>query len=428
MAQNIGTFRIEDGAIQIEGIKNLSRLCHYDPSDKNRMFKGIELSEELKDDKGAALFVAGTEIDHSSISKLSRLSEDYQTGFEFDFRLKPTRQLISYFRKIIFKKIDILVSHRGKYRVYSNFFNNVLKSMKGIMEELLSDDILVLHIYQMKFAADNASVKGTKPYFSHVVSGALFSYAIANMKELQEQIHFSSEDMKDLLRAAFLYPIGALNKVDAIIGLPLEERHQGFNDENRNSGKMLENLNLNQDVRDAIEFINEYQFGCFDIVEMKEKSTWYANIVIVVNRYLQEETGLFGIKTKLKDIIDQLNVLAVKKKMNIEVAQAFTLGLSMIDVFDFYQELDDLRSSCEYSSALAYPMTGLASPTLILCKNNVTKCEYLEVGTTAVNLLQQTDELEPGKYCRCSLLSNKLQNFYGEQYNDIKSEKAVEAS
>ncbi|MFC1493298.1 hypothetical protein ACFL6O_05000 [candidate division KSB1 bacterium] len=428
MAQNIGTFLIEENAIHVVGIKNLSRLCHFEPADKNKLFDGLELADELKDDKGAALFVAGTKINHAYISKLIRLSEDYKEDFDFDFRLKPTPELISNFRQIILKKIDLLSSHRAKYRVYANFFKPVDKDIKSILDELLADDILTLHIYQMKFAADNASIKGTKAYFSHVISAVSFSYTIARIKELQDQTHFSDEDIKNLLKTAFLFAIGALNKVDAIIGLPLENRHQGFVDENKNSSGFLQYIDLNQDVRDAVEFVNEYPFGCYDIIEMKEKSTWLANIVIVVNRYLQEETGLFGVKTKLKDIIDHLNVLAVRKRMNIEVTQAFTLGMSMIDVFDFYQELDELSSLCEHNSALPYPMTGLASPTLFLCRNNVKKCEYLEIGTASVNLLQKKDDLEPGQYCRCSLLSNKLQEFYNKQYSDIKGEKVVETS
>ncbi|MFC1563417.1 hypothetical protein ACFL6G_00710 [candidate division KSB1 bacterium] len=423
MAQKIGTFTIEDGVIHVTGIINLSRLSNYIPTDKNLMYDGVVLADELKDDKGAALFVEGTKLTHNNITKLMKLSEDYRDDFEYDFKLKPKPELINHFRTGILKKIDLLISHRAKYRVYANFFNPVTQNMKTILNELLSDDQLVLHIYMMKFAADNASIKGTKAYFSHVCSTALFSYAVVYIKELHEQTGFSKEDVKDLMKTAFLFAIGALSKVDAIIGLPIENRLEGFKDENRNSTSLFKNLELNQDVVDAIEFINEYQLGCFDIVEMKEKSTWLANIVIVVNKYLLEETGLFDVKNKLKEIIDQINVLAVRKKMNIEVAQSITLGLSMIDVFDFYQELDDLKSMCDHNSALPYPMTGLASPTIFLCRNSIRKCGYLETGTKSVNLLKQTDDLEPGQYSRCSLLSKKLQEFYDRQYNDIKKEE-----
>jgi len=157
MAQNIGTFTIEENAIHVVGIKNLIRLCHFESANKAKMFNGLELADELKDDKGAALFVAGTKINHAYISKLNRLAEDYREGFEFDFRLKPTPELIGFFRKIILKKIDILCDHRGKFKVYANFFKPVAKDMRSMLEELLADDILTLHIYQMKFAADNAS-------------------------------------------------------------------------------------------------------------------------------------------------------------------------------------------------------------------------------------------------------------------------------
>ena len=72
MAQKIGTFTVEDGKIHITGIENLCRLCNYVPTDRNQMYSGIELADELKDDKGAALFVAGTQLRHPHITKLDK--------------------------------------------------------------------------------------------------------------------------------------------------------------------------------------------------------------------------------------------------------------------------------------------------------------------------------------------------------------------
>lgn len=422
MALNICKLEIDNGNIGIVGIESLINLCKYNPAEGNRLYRDIELSANLKDDKGAVLYAADSQLTANEIKTLMRLSENFEEGFQLKFHLKPTPSLISHCRNDILRSVNFLISFRAKYKRYSHFFSPAANEMQEIIKELLQDEKLVLHIYKMQYNAEYASTKQAKAYFHHLISVALFSFAIANIKELKEQLNFNKDDHLNLFKVAFLFCIGALSEIDKIIGLPLENRKEGFDEENKTSTALLKNIELESDVLDAIEFINEHSFGVYDIVQMTEKNTWMANIVIIANVYLQEESGLFGVKNKLKDIIDTLNMLAVEKKLNVDVIMSFTHGLSMGDIFDFYQEIENLRELCNTNDSVPYPMSISARPTIFVCKGNVTSCQHFGGGTKAVSLIQGMDELEAGQYSRCNLTSEKLQEFYDKNLSAIQKE------
>ncbi|MFC1553981.1 hypothetical protein ACFL7D_05050 [candidate division KSB1 bacterium] len=422
MAENICKFSIEDGKIVVKGLRSLKRICNYIPDKTVLMYKGVELAEDLKDNKGAVLYAKESKISVLEIRKLTTLQENYEPNFNFNVTLKPAPLLISHFRKEINIKMEKLIEHRGKFKVYSKLFGPITNDIRKLINDALSDDIFALHVYKMKFAAENASNKNSIPFFNHMLSVALFSYAICRQDGLADMIKFSDSDRVNLVKAAFLFGIGALSNVDTLIGLQVDNREEGFDEENKNSTSLLTNLELEQDTKDAIEFINEYPFKVYDIIPMAEKSTWIANIIIVSHLYSQEETGLFGVKSKVKDIVDQLNVMAVDTKLNTHVVQNFTFGLRLTDIFDFYQEIETLQAMCDKSAATPYPMTGFVSPTIFLCKKNVKECQHLETGTKAVTLMKNIGDLSPGQYSRCALVSPKLQKFYDDHYSSIKDD------
>ncbi|MFC1555585.1 hypothetical protein ACFL67_00730 [candidate division KSB1 bacterium] len=423
MGLNICTFTFKEDIIRINGLNCLMSLCNYNHEDSTKFFKGVKLAEDLKDDKGAALYTKGASITHSEVKTLLRLSEKFDEQFELQIALEPTTELCICFEASITGLFDKMIEHKKKYKVYSVFLQPVLKEFKEFLRELLKDEKLTTLVYLMKYSTENASLKTTKQYFYHIVSLVIFAFALSKVKGLKEQLEFTKEDTKDLLRAAFLSSVGAVSAVDRIIGLPEENREEGFKDENKVSGSMIKDKGFNSNVLDAVEFVNEYVYGVYDIVPLKEKNTWMANIVIVLHNYLLEESGLLGKKNKLHDIIDRYNVLAVQNKMNIEVVQALTLGLGMLDIFDFYQEIDNLEELCKQDCAVPYPLTGVASPTLFVCKKNVRECTYLEAGSKAVNLLQNVEGLDAGQYFRCSLITPKLKEFYDKHYKSIKSKE-----
>ncbi len=425
MAIKICTYDIDNEKIHLKGINCLVKLLKYNHQKPLQMYKGAVLADDLLDDKGAALYSVGKSIMYGEVGTLLKLSTNYPESFSFDFKLQPTPELLAHFRKEILLRMKKLIEHRSKYRIYSNFFGPIMKQMGSFMQQVLRDDALVIRLFQMKYNSDNASAKTASQFFNHAVSTAIFSYGLVNFQELSQQIDFTEEDKVDLVKAAFLYSYGAVCSADKIVGLQDQHKKDGFRDENRSTAEQLESVGLGMNTFDAILFVNEYAFGSYDIVEMTEKPTWMANIIIAVNLYLQEETGILGVKNKIKDIVDSINVKAVNKQANIEVAQSLALALKFDELFDFYQEIDMLVATCDKSSAVPYPMTGLGSPTIFVCKHTRKDCKYFEVGSTAVNLITRKGDLDPGKYNRCSLTTPRLQAFYDKHYSDIKEEKVT---
>jgi len=140
----------------------------------------------------------------------------------------------------------------------------------------------------------------------------------------------------------------------------------------------------------------------------------------VAEKYSILESGLFGVRPKISNIADKLNVQALKNRINTHIVKAVTVGLNLQDIFDFYQEIDNLRNICPCNCAAPYPMTGYKSPTIFICRGNKTSCEGYEKSFKAIHLIQQMDDLEPGKYTRCLLITPRLLEFYMCHYSDIK--------
>ncbi|MFC1477371.1 hypothetical protein ACFL6L_02780, partial [candidate division KSB1 bacterium] len=107
------------------------------------------------------------------------------------------------------------------------------------------------------------------------------------------------------------------------------------------------------------------------------------------------------------------------------VVKAITLGLNLKDIFDFYQEMDNLKKMCDFQGgqhAYPYPMTGFKSPTIFICKEGIETCEYYEKSLKAVSLIKPMGDLKEGKYARCLLTTPKLLQFYQDHYEEIKGD------
>jgi len=147
-----------------------------------------------------------------------------------------------------------------------------------------------------------------------------------------------------------------------------------------------------------------------------------------MDAFLQKERGLFGERLEARQGVDQLNIKMMEKQLNDVVVQILTLGLNLSDIFDFYNELDRLVKKCPHNAAVSYPLTALYSPTIFVCKKNVTTCAFLELSVKAVNLIQPLGDLSKGEYHRCKMLTPNLTAFYEEHYDEIKKSTAEKAT
>ena len=111
----------------------------------------------------------------------------------------------------------------------------------------------------------------------------------------------------------------------------------------------------------------------------------------------------------------------MKKDLNEITVKSLTSKLNLKDIFDFYQESQDLIKKCPHdNSGVPYPITGFKSPTLFICCKHVYKRPDTESSVKAVNLFNPIKELKAGKYHRCLLLTPQLSKFYKEHFKEIK--------
>jgi hypothetical protein len=418
-------FSSESENIDIAGIESLAKLCNYHPQKKDIFLDGLELAEDLNSEKGVTLYTQGTVITIDRITRLLSLKES-NPNLIMMFKIKRSAKLIANFKKEIIHKFTKAVDHRKNYKIYFNLMKNVAGNLNPFLDELLSDEDILLTVYKMKFISEMTASKNASLFFTHTINVATFAYAIANLPDIRNLIKFEKSDFTDLLHAAMFHNIGALMEIDKIVGVKDIDKLKRYNEANKKSGYHLNTINLNFDVMDAIRYIGEYYYERYDFIPREDNvACWIANIVVASDLYARFESGLFGVSKKPSQIIDSLNLMARDEKLNLNVVKAFTLGLNLKDIFDFYQEMELLQKMCDYKKggyAWPYPMTGFKSPTIFICQGSFEGCEYFDKSVKAVTLVRPMGKLEEGKYARCQLTSPKLIQFYKDHYEEIKKD------
>jgi len=417
-------FAVDRDTIDVNSVEFLALLCKYHPRHKDKFMTGLKLAEDLVNDQGVTLYTSGTSVTLDRVARLVNL-HDNNPNMEMKIKIQRSAELLENFKKDIVSILHKLMSFRKNYKVYASLLASVDKEFRELVSGILSDENALLNIYKMKFSTDNAPSKNASVIFHHAISVSLFSFAVARQQELSREINFAEEDLTQLTLAAFFHNMGAVINNEVIFKVDGAERVKKYLEANRHSAQYIQGVELKPEALEAIQNVSDFNYGRTDFIHREEnKADWMSNIILIVDRYLQLESGLFGIKKKPSHIIDMLNVQAMNGKWNKKIIKALTIGLNLKDMFDFYQEMDYLRSLCKYKNgghAWPYPLTGFKSPTLFICKSNLTECEYYETSLKAIKIVKPLDELDEGKYARCLLTTPKLIEFYMDHYSEIKN-------
>ena len=256
----------------------------------------------------------------------------------------------------------------------------------------------------------------------HPLNVALISLAIASTELCGVNIKNDRSILVEICKTGMLHNFGGVSKIEKILKVSPERWFSLYWKANLEGLEELENFQLGYTITDAIRYICEYNTdGNYDFVSQIDRSSVIANIVQTAEIFLQKESGLFVEPQPVKRVVNYLNIRVAEKKINLNTVLALTFGLNLVDLFDYYKELENLASDCLFGdSGVPYPLAGLNSATLFVCKDSVAKCKYLSVTRKAVNLAKQMGRLKPGKYFRCLLLTYKLQEFYKKHYKEIK--------
>ncbi len=422
----MGILSLEGEYITIQGLDNIVKFTRFDSADVQQFMDGLELAEDLKSHTGMTLYTKDTEVSHDRIAKLVRLRES-NPDVDFDFIIKRSETLFEKFRKEIKDRVLAQLKRRQTTKVFKDLMVVVVGKIESIMDQILADENVTLSLYQIRFICETAQSPRANFFADHSINMALFCLAIATSNKMEEFIGKDNAKLTEIVKIALFHNYGALLRIDEILELSGDKRIQKYRETNLKGLDKLAPLKLSYDSMMGIRGLHDYHTGRRDFIGKLEGPELFANILVVADIFLQNESGLFTEPTGARTVVDNMNVKAMAKELNDVVIQALTLGLNLTDIFDFYAELDRLINKCPYESAVPYPLTGFKSSTIFVCKKKVTKCSYLELSVKAVNLITKLGELQAGEYNRCKLLTPELMSFYDEHYDEIK-ESASEKS
>jgi len=418
-------FSLETDTIDIAGLDTLINFSRYQPHLQDNFLTGLLLDKDLISHEGVTLYTQGTTLTPDRIARLIQIHEMHP-AFDFEFKIKRGPELIAKFKQDIITKLAKLLAFRSKYKVYSNFFGNKKEEILSYFDNFLASDARILTVYKMKFITNASPMKNSALFFNHSLSLAMFAYALAPTKDINEVTPFSQEEIDELVSAALFHGFGAIHQSDAILKEKPDDRKEVYNDVIRSSPELVKELNPTSRTLEAMKFAGDYNFDAVDFIkEDKDKTCMMANIITVADIFLQTESGLFGVREKISHIIDALNLRALRSKVNPTVVKALTLALQFNDIFDFYQEMENLKNLCRFDGGkhgLPYPMNGFKSPTLFVCKDQKNDCEHFEKSLKAVNVVTNLEDLPIGKYARCTIATHKLLEFYRGHYGEIKED------
>jgi len=411
----------------IPGLNTLIKLARYSPVQPTNFLDGLELAEDLRTSSGTVLYPKDIELTRDRVGKLQQLRES-NNNLDFSFKIKLNDTLFERFRFELKERIKFLYKRRKEIKIFKDLMSGIASRLEPLFEKILADNNITLELYKVRFLCEKiAKSRRASLFADHLMNVSILSLAIAISHKFKSTIGEDEGKLVMIMKAGLFHNLGALYTIDNVLETPEPDRPKAYWEAIHNGFRDNPLLKLDREVEEAIEKVYLYNTGKRDFITNDEWPEVMTNILIVADLFLQKEGGFFGEPMEARDVVDQLNIKVMDKQINSLAVQALTLGLNLIDIFDFYTEIDDMIGKCPYDSAIPYPLTGFRTPTMFVCKKTVTECRYLELSVKAVKLVKRLGKLIPGDYNRCKLLSPRLLAFYDEYYEAIKESTAEKA-
>ncbi|MCD6308514.1 MAG: hypothetical protein J7M24_05910 [Candidatus Latescibacteria bacterium] len=411
---------IEDETISINGLDAMVQFVRYDTFDTDSFLDGLQLADDLTNRFGTVLYSSGTVITPKRISRLIKL-RNANPNLELTFKLARSAVLVRKFRTEIKDQIVGIFDRHSRESLTKDFIESITIDIGRFVDELLSDDNITCLLYQMRFISRVSKGKKSNLFQEHPVNVALISLAIASSETYGTIYRRSKKKLVQLCLLALFHSYGAVSKIDEILDASDEKRFELYWSANHEAVMKKGLLPLSAEGASVLETVCDYYSGDRRCIAGDDWVSTAANIIIVADMFLSLENGLFREPLSVRKVADLLNVRVSEHVLNEQAVKALTLGLNLMDIFDFYREIKRLAGQCPFDSAVPYPLVGFLSPTIFVCSKDIRKCPHIEGSIRAVNLLRDLGELKKGRYRRCWLLTPKLINFYRHNYRSIKS-------
>lgn len=409
--------------ILVQNLETLKILIRYSPDNARSLQEGFYFGEPVLNERNIMLYPPGREISQQVIERLEKLQEN-NPNFRPTFAIQKNVTLIAHFREDIVKDFRRLIDSKKRRDRYTNFLTEIEKSLDFYLEELLKSEDIVYTLSQMKLRDRqlSQSEETTKtPHFNHSINTLLYSLGIS--KNSQRNTNFKYANYVETSKAALFHNINIFESIDALKDLEGEFLIRKYLELNLQSYILLQHLNLENDIIQAVKKLNEYYIGNKEFIANPDISSTYANIVLIADMFDKWDSGFLVERKSTQDAMDTLYTQASSNDLRKIFVDALAQGLKLKPLIDFYAELDRLKSECflkkgdEY--AVPYPMTGFQSAIVFLCKDRSQKCPF-RGAAKSVTIFKTMKDIKPGSYPICIKMTSGLREFYASHYQDIK--------
>lgn len=417
------TASVGQNKIIVQNFETLKLMIRYNPNNVRSLQEGFYFGEPVLNERNIMLYPPGREINQQVIERLAQLQET-NSNFRPVFAIQKNVTLIAHFREDIVKDIRRLIETKKRRDRYANFLTEIEKSLDFYLEELLKSEDIVYILSQMKLRDQQLSQgdeTSRQPYFNHSINTLLYALGIG--KNSYKHNNFKYNNFIELAKTAMFHNINVFENIDAIKDLQKEALIRKYFEMNLQSHILLQNLNLEDDIIQAVKKANEYYIGSKGFVTNTDISSTYANIVLVADMFDKWDSGFLVEKKSTQDAIDVLYTHASSDELRRIFVDALAQGLKLKPLVDFYAELDRLRSECFLKKgnefAIPYPMTGFQSAIVFICKDRSLKCPF-RGATKSITIFKTMKDVKPGSYPICIKMTSGLREFYASHYQDIK--------
>jgi|GEM_PF-3587634 hypothetical protein len=412
----------EEKTVELSGLQSLLEFSNFNEKKPELFLEGMELSEDLENIFGSTLYTRGTRITTKHIAKLLELC-DMNPNLDFTFKIKLSIVLIQFFRHEIKDNFLNLFENQKKTKVYSKFLSKIEVDIERFIDDVLKDENTTIALYGMRSNSKSTERTKTELFFEHPINLALLALALAKSDEYKKVVGDDKKKLTDLCKVAMFHNFGALQQVENLLKVDERKRFEAYWAANLKGYADINEGLFEDDIFEVFYLISKYHFGKKEVLTRNDWPGILANIIIVVDSFITEESGLFSDPRPSREVVNALNVMAVENDMSKLPVYVLTNGLNFQDIFLFFIEVTKLIKECPYDSATPYPLDKNKTPTVFVCKKEVKKCPYIDPNRKSVKLVKALGELPAGDYRLCRLLTPKLKKFYKDHYLEIKRAK-----
>ncbi|MCB9503432.1 MAG: hypothetical protein H6696_15990 [Deferribacteres bacterium] len=387
------------------------------------------LAKDLKNENNALLCRAEKKIDSHIFSLLEKVYES-NPNFVFNIEIWKNDEIKIKLKEVF--KNAVLVQMNANYiieKTGKSIFDHYDEKLINTVYQALENDFVLYALYDAQFF--NLKSKSGRYAFSKqilmAIRRALFSLGIEFTADKEREKDFYTKLFLTAFAASFILAEIQSNKLS-------EDTYRKKAGEviKNNKAKYLKKMTIPPEIEKAVDhLIQGLLHSDYAYLKLNSEPALLAQIVSVGMQFEQLISPDAEMQVAGSRALDIIYVLAKHNKFQKDAVDTLAHWLEMKEVFRFYKTLERLENSCKFGPngtnlAVPYPMRGIGSPTLFVCKGNYTDCNHLSSAFKKINIQEANYKLNFGAYTKCIWLTKELQEYYQKYYSKIKEETATQ--